>query len=270
MARKLTRSIILTVVLLFLAEHLLLFLSLWAVRGDLSRFLVFTPVQALVHGAILTFVLLRRKDFYLIHQEHRLERVNVANVLTLLRICTAPTILFLLVIAREHPELAPLVIVVTGVTFLTDLLDGTISRRTRQITRIGQYLDSTSDYGILLAVSIAFRIFDLISAWFFAAVLLRLLSHGFAMVLLWLYRGKLKVRLSFLGKVSIFATMTLYGIALAARVPAVEDLVGQVVDVLEIVVALILAVSLVEKVVLVVRDARRVTESRRTGEPERD
>ena len=52
-----------------------------------------------------------------------------------------------------RPGTMPALVAITAAIFLTDLLDGALARRRGQVTRMGGYLDSGSDYLALLALA---------------------------------------------------------------------------------------------------------------------
>ena len=186
-------------------------------------------------------------------RENRLSRVNTANKLTIFRLSAAPTIVFLVIWSRDFKTLVVL-IALTAAAFLTDLVDGRISRRRGEITRIGRYLDSSSDYAVLIVISIAFLWFGLIETWFLAAVMVRLGVQFVFMASLVIIHGHVEPRTSFLGKAAVFAVMVVYGAVLTRLIQPIEELATTVTIALEIAASVILAVSLVEKCVFYAQD----------------
>ncbi len=215
-----------------------------------QAFLGFVVASLVAHLAVTTFLLVMRHDFYLKQTGAPLSRVNLANRITLFRISSMPTLVTLLVLAGEHP-VTPLLVVLTVAAFFSDFVDGKVSRSTGQVTRIGQYLDSMSDYAVLIAVSVALIELDLISPWLFALVMVRLIAQGLAMWLLLMYHGSVDARATFLGKASVFATMTLYVLSLFQLFPAAAGVVRRIVSIGEYTLAGIVVVSLGEKLKLV-------------------
>ncbi len=214
----------------------------------------------LVHLGLGSFLLLMKDDFVIQPAESsaeqpeiRLGRVNVANLLTMFRISSTPTILFLLLHTGEH-DIAVIVVVFVTVAFLTDLSDGLVSRKTHQVTRIGKYLDSMSDYGILIAVSITFLHYSIIPSWFFALVMVRFLVQWIGLSVLSVYQGCLIAKSSLLGKVSIFTIMTLYATATLTFFEQLEPHVIGFFSVLVYIAAGIILVSAVEKAYILVHD----------------
>lgn len=239
-----------------LGFQVLFFSVVAAIAGiPLHRIWSFFPVTAAFHVAVATGLILRSEDFCTEPEGRQLHRLNLANALTLIRLSALPTICYLLALCTEFP-LLPVLIAYTSIAFLTDLVDGVVSRRGHQVTRVGKYLDSTSDYSVLIVISIAFAIFDLIPTWLFVLVLVRLLAQGLAMGFLLFVKGSLTPKSSWWGKASVFATMTLYATELLLLL-AVPQFLITVVSALEYVTAAILVISLGEKLVSLVAELRK-------------
>ena len=67
-------------------------------------------------------------------------------------------------------EMKILLPIVLALVFLTDSFDGQIARRTNQITKIGQMLDSISDYSLLVVISVVYYRNEIVPLWFFARI----------------------------------------------------------------------------------------------------
>jgi phosphatidylglycerophosphate synthase len=167
-----------------------------------------------VHGIILLGLFYKRDDFRATETGRHLERVNFANVLTILRISAVPTLLFFVVHGRQR-VFAWASIVLASIVFLTDLFDGFISRHAHQRTVIGVYLDSAGDYAILVASAIALRVYGLIPSWFFLIVIGRLGLQVLFVVLEVAVIGSARRGTNLIGKASVFAMMTSFALALA-------------------------------------------------------
>jgi phosphatidylglycerophosphate synthase len=253
------------------AVHAALLLAI-AGRYDVSPHFVrlFFIVMGLSSLALLAFLLVMRGDFYILPEEISLDRINLANVLSVARISSTPTVLFLLILSRDH-DLAAFTIIFTSLVFLTDLFDGHISRKHHQQTRIGVYLDAVSDYAILIVVSIAFDYYGLISRWFFVAVMFRLLFMFAGMAALLAYRGRVDAGSTLWGKILVSATMLLYATSLLELFDATAGAAHRLTSIFEYVVAAVVVVSTVEKGIVIVqafREARQVRERHQEPEPE--
>ncbi|MEM5948114.1 CDP-alcohol phosphatidyltransferase family protein [Spirochaetia bacterium 38H-sp] len=208
--------------------------------------MVFFISSAAYHTAMAAFLLIQRKDFYNIEHKRFLLRINIPNYLSLFRLSSMPTVTLLLVLAWQYP-IAIIVLVFTAIVFLTDFLDGYIARKTNQITRIGRYLDSMSDYAILIVISIVFYNYHLIPMWFLWVVIARLFIQGIGMGVLLLIKGKVRVESSFLAKTSIFSIMVVYGLHILSFFYTLEILNTYILPIVDIIASIILAISLAEK-----------------------
>ena len=238
----------------------IMFTTMVAVLYGIDGFGNFLITTLLVHLGLGSFLLLMKDDFVIVptdsdpdRQEKHIDRVNTANLLTMFRISSTPTILFLLLHTGEH-DIAVIVVVFVTVAFLTDLSDGLVSRKTHQVTRIGKYLDSMSDYGILIAVSITFLHYSIIPSWFFALVMVRFLVQWIGLSALFIYQGFLIAKSSFLGKVSIFTIMALYAAATLTFFERLEPHVLGFFSALVYIAAGIILVSAVEKAYILIQD----------------
>ena len=106
--------------------------------------------------------------------------MNAPNVITLARLSSVPTILFLVLLARAYPVL-PVALPFISLVFASDFVDGCSPGRGGGVTFVGRYLDSTSDYLMIIAVSILFLVEGLIPAWFFWLLMARLVLFAAGM-----------------------------------------------------------------------------------------
>ena len=259
--RAIIRSIWITILMLFLFQ-MAIFISVTTAYGVSLRrsgwYLIATPLFHLITGALLTAL---HRLFENVDTGEKLARVNFATLLSLIRVSSSTTLLWLVLIARDF-DMVPIVVPLTALVFLTDLLDGQISRRTRQVTRIGRFLDSSSDYTVLFVVAIALVIYQLIPVWLFVIAMMRfglqLLGQA---VLLAMQRWTIRFRTSFLGKASVFVFMTVFALSLLRLLPDLPDWYGSAFRVAEYVAAILAIVSLTEKVFLFAGDARNALRS---------
>ncbi len=242
----LERSILTHGALLFCFQAALLAVIFASFRMAWPRFFLYTGIALVYHALLTAFLVARRADFRVEGGQAPLARVNLSNSLTFGRLSSIPSLLFLIVQASSY-SLVPVLLPFACLVFATDFLDGLVARKRNQVTFVGKYLDSTSDYLMIVAVSIIFLYYSLVPVWFFVLIVSRLILFAFGMTLLALREGKADPVATFLGKASIFATMVLYVMELAQlfRVPVIGDPV--VVSVIEWVVAGIIVASLVDK-----------------------
>ncbi len=249
---SLKRSIVRHGIVFFLAQGLLLAVLFVAYRMAWSHFLLYIAIILVYHLGLTVFLYSRREDFRVEGADAPLPRVNLSNTLTFGRLSSIATILFLIIEASSAP-LLPVLLPLISLVFVTDFLDGIIARRRKQVTFVGRYLDSTSDYLMIIAVSIIFLHYRLVPVWFFVLILARLILFAFGMGVLALREGKADPVATFLGKTSIFATMVLYVLEIAELfdVPVIGNHV--VVRVMEWVVAAIIVASVADKAVFLGR-----------------
>jgi phosphatidylglycerophosphate synthase len=218
----------------------------------LLRFILFVLITLVYHLLLYLGMLLVRKEFYLEESGKPLEKINLPIILSFTRISSVPTVIFLLVSLNSIPIL-PVIVPFLCLIFLTDFFDGILARRLGQTTRIGRIMDATGDYLNIMVISFVFFNYALIPAWFFVIVVSRLLVHCAGMVVLYAIIGYAGIRVSFLGKASVFAAMGLYALELFEflHVPYVGN--HLFIAVLEILTALILVLSLGEKLMILGR-----------------
>ena len=257
-ARPIVRSIWITSVALFTVQ-IGVFAGIvvgYGIDGKVAVwYLIALPLIHALMGGVLASL---HKLFVLTETGEMLSRVNTPNLLSLIRISSGPTILWLILLADQYP-VAPVLVPLAAVVFLTDLLDGQISRRTHQITRIGRFLDSSSDYIVLFIVAVALCSYGLISDWLFAIVMARFGLQIVGQAILFVaQRMKIHFRTSFLGKASVFAVMTLFALSLLTLVQGMPAWYTTVQEVAEYITAAIAVVSLGEKIFLFAVDAKNV------------
>lgn len=254
---SLERSISVHGAILFSAQVLLLAILFASFRMAWPGFFLYGGITFVYHALLTTFLLSRKQDFRVEGMPAPLTRVNLSNSLTFARLSSIPTILFLIIQASSYP-LVPVLLPFACLVFATDFLDGVVARKRHQVTFVGRYLDSTSDYVMIVAVSIVFLYYALIPVWFFILVISRLVLFAFGMALLALREGKADPVATFLGKASIFATMVLYVLELAQLfgVPVIGKPV--VVTIIEWVVAGIIVASVVDKAIFLGKRFARI------------
>ncbi len=203
---------------------------------------------------LLTFALLVvfRNDFVIEPAGRRLERVNLANGITLFRVSTLPTVLFVILASRDYPVRFSLVALV-AIVFATDFLDGFVSRRYNETTRVGRMMDSASDYALLFVISLVFYYFRIIPAWFLCLLVGRLAGQTLMVLAVLAVKKRVTPRTSFLGKATVASTMALYAFELLRFV---ADLPPAAYSTLETVVGGIVAVSILDKLRIMLQDLR--------------
>jgi len=250
---RLSKSIVIATGAYF-ALQIGIFLAFALPVGFFSRYaLLFFSVSSALH-ALLSFILLwMRQDFVKEPSGERLEEVNLANRITLFRVSTLPTLLVLVLAAKEYRIRFPLLALVVLV-FISDFADGYVSRKAGETTRIGRMLDSASDYSLLIVLTIVFQYFDLIPRWLFALVMARLGIQALFMCILIVVQRRLDPKTTIMGKVAIASIMVLYSIEILCLIVGAKD--PPVVLALEYAAGAIAAAGIADKAVAFVRSLR--------------
>ena len=130
----LRRNILLTMSIFFVVQCTI-FLTFALVVGFESQYwTIFLPISTGFHILILILLLLFQNDFYIESTGQKLDRINLANIITLSRVSSMPTLLVLVIAAKEYSIRLPVLILI-ALIFLTDFFDGLISRKTNHKNR---------------------------------------------------------------------------------------------------------------------------------------
>jgi phosphatidylglycerophosphate synthase len=224
-------------------------------RGFLfTHGLRFIIIVTAYHALLLTMLMVFRQDFVKVPSGERLQRVNLANAVTLFRLTSMPTLLFLVLAAKEYRIRLPLLGLVVLV-FATDFVDGYISRKAGEVTKVGKMMDSTSDYVLLIVLTIVFYYFKLVPPWFFILVTARLSLQVVFVFILVFVNKRIEPKTTIMGKAAVAAIMVLY----AAEVIRLIFGIGRIelVAVLEWITAAIVLISIIDKVVAFARELPR-------------
>jgi phosphatidylglycerophosphate synthase len=219
-----------------------------------SRGLSFLIATTAYHAFMLAMLLLFKQDFVKVPSGERLQRVNLANAVTLFRLTSMPTVLFLVLAAKDYRMRLPLLGLVVLV-FATDFADGYISRKAGEVTKIGKMMDSASDYGLLLVLTIVFYYFSLVPPWFFLLVTLRLGLQVILVFTLIFINKRIEPKTTFMGKAAVASIMVLYAVEVIRLIFGIGRI--EFIAVLEWATAAIVLVSMIDKVVAFVRELPR-------------
>lgn len=256
---RLTVSIAATCVSLWLLQ--LAIVAVAAELGLASGAAAYALLHTSVAGGLAVLLLTRKRDFAIVGGP-RLSRVNPSNVLTLARLTSIPSVIMLITAAADRTAPVWPVLALLSVVLMTDLADGALARRRGQVTRIGSYLDSSTDYLLLGAGAILLLAHGIGTPWVFAVLIGRLALQAGAV--LWIAAaGRPLPSATRLGKASIAAGMVLLAVELAAalgsRFLPASGTAPLALTLLELGLTGVLAASAVEKLVLLagaVRQAR--------------
>lgn len=215
-----------------------------------SYALPFSLVSMGFHCFTFMMLYLFRGDFVVEPSGRKLERINMANAITLFRVSTLPTILYVILASKDYAIRFELVALV-AIVFATDFLDGYVSRKYKEATRAGRMLDSASDYSLLFVISLVFHYFHIIPSWFLGLLVFRLAGQFTMVGIVLAVKKRVTPKTSFMGKVTIASTMVLYAFELLRFV---ADIRPAVYATLEYAVGSIVIVSIVDKIVIMRRD----------------
>jgi phosphatidylglycerophosphate synthase len=214
--------------------------------------LPFLVVSVAFHGLIMAMLVVFRGDFVIEPSGQKLDHVNKANAITLFRVSTLPTILYIIIASKDYPIRFQLVALV-AIIFATDFLDGYVSRKEKQVTRVGRMMDSASDYALLFVITFVFYYFHIIPAWFLWLLVARLVGQGLMVLAVLTVKKRVTPRTSFLGKATVASTMVLYAIELLRYL---ADLPRWLFGGLEYAVGVIITVSIVDKILIMINDLK--------------
>ena len=247
--RQVFRLVFFTVLPLFILNCLYSYLTTVLYGISPPAFYKYVLLSSVFDGLIILGSLAVSKEFRLEATGEILKRVNVPFYLSFIRLTAIPTLVFLF-LHIERINAAVALVPFLAFIFLTDLFDGLLARSFELTTRIGRILDAAGDYLLIFAISWVYLFIDFIPLWLFIIVLIRLLLQAVGITILYCLHGYSSLKLSFLGKASIFAVFTVYGIELLAylQVPGLGH--PTVVTILEIAAAGIVGASLLEKALL--------------------
>jgi cardiolipin synthase len=168
-------------------------LALWDDRRLALDFFFSTTLTMLPVFAAVTLHLDLLRD----RAGYRLSAVNLPTALTLLRLCMAPGIALFL--AERHHALA---LVVYLVAELSDVADGWLARRLRQITRLGTVLDPIVDILFNVVVFAGLYWGGVVPAWVLNVAFVRYGIFLLGGAYLYLFVGQVAIRPTIFGRLS--------------------------------------------------------------------
>lgn len=238
-------------------------------RLPLLNWLMFLLVCIPFHGLILLAMIKLRHLFVLVDTKEALTKINISNLLSLFRISSIPTLLFL-ILSTQKVSLLIIALAFLSIVFITDFVDGKLARRLKQVTVIGQYLDSTSDYLVLITTSIIFLQYHIISIGFLILLLIRLFVVAGGNTLIFLRESHVDPQTSYLGKASVFAVMLFFAFRLLKFLLEITNmefrgslLLFSLIDRLEYMTEGVIVVSIVEKISLLRTTFKEIGQGRK-------
>ena len=101
----------------------------------------------------------------------RVRMLNPANLLTMLRITLVP--LYLWLFAQRTLMTGVLALLVFIFAAVTDLYDGKLARRRKEITKFGKFLDPLADKILVIGALIQFWAMGLVNLWLVSVIVVR-------------------------------------------------------------------------------------------------
>jgi len=138
-------------------------------------------------------------------------KLNLANILTLLRIAAIPVVVVCFYSPLEYAR--PLAAVLFGLAAVTDLIDGWVARRFNQISRFGEFLDPVADK--LMVAIILVMLVQAQSNWFEDVIAMIIIGREITIMALreWMATigERANVKVDITGKIK--TTLQMFGIA---------------------------------------------------------
>jgi cardiolipin synthase len=149
---------------------------------------------------------------------------TIPNVISFIRLLGVPLFLYLLL--GPHHDVAAVVVIAIGGT--TDWVDGYVARRMNSVSRLGTLLDPFADRLYILAMLFGFTVRGVIPYWLTAALVLRELVLGIALLVLRRH-GYGPPPVHYLGKTGTFVLLFAFPVVLLGRaVPSLDWWAGPV------------------------------------------
>lgn len=246
-------SSFLKIILLYQGMQILIFIAYALPFHFFKQWFLMFCLSSLGFHIFLFFLLFTfRADFVNDSDGTKLEKINLANSITLFRISTLPTMLFILLASKTKGIGYP-IFALALLVFASDFADGYISRRYKEATRAGKMMDSAGDYALLFVITIVFYYFGIIPVWFAWLFIFRLFSQFILLIILLAVKKQLIIRTSFLGKATIASTMVLYAFEMLRLFCYIPMLAYQL---LEYIAGFIVALSIFDKILIMLKDLR--------------
>ena len=168
-------------------------IALWDERRLALDFFLFTTLAMLPVFAVVTLHLDLLRD----REGYRLSAVNLPTALTLLRFCLAPGIALFLAQRHYAPALG-----IYLAAELSDVADGWLARRLKQITRLGTVLDPLVDIFFNIMVFCGLFLGGVIPPWVLGVAQLRYAIFLFGGAYLHLFVGPVTILPTLFGRLS--------------------------------------------------------------------
>lgn len=140
--------------------------------------------------------------------------LNISNALSSLRFLLVPLLIaiFGLTIVFDGSFKIRIAIFLFAVAVaLTDMFDGYLARRLKEVTNLGKIIDPVGDFLMITAFSILLFYAKIIELWFFILTMIRIPGLFVSALFIISLDIKIKIKTTKLGKTTIFYILTLLG-----------------------------------------------------------
>jgi len=138
------------------------------------------------------------------------ERLNLPNLITLLRVILVPVVFWLLI--TDQTQLAFVLFIVAGIS---DAVDGYLAKTFGWQTELGAYLDPLADKLLIVSIFLALGVDGKLPLWLVVAVVSRDILIVIAVILSWLLSNPVRIRPLIVSKANTVAQIILAGTVLA-------------------------------------------------------
>lgn len=103
--------------------------------------------------------------------KRKVSNLTPANMLTFFRIALVPVYIWLFSIGRWHTAIIALIVFI--IAAVTDLYDGRIARRRKEITKLGKFMDPLADKFLVVGALAQFCFMGLVNFWLVGVIIFR-------------------------------------------------------------------------------------------------
>jgi CDP-diacylglycerol--glycerol-3-phosphate 3-phosphatidyltransferase len=240
----------------FIALQIVLFFSISLIYKIAPVHLLWFSALTGGFHAFITFLLLRMQKYFVLEKNGQaLTHMNLANILTFLRLSFLPTIMYLLFLNLKT-DLGIPVVIITAAAFITDYFDGKISRTRGEITKIGKMLDSSSDYLVITLIGVALMVYGALPPWLFITLFIRELAQTIFVTILSKVAKEIRPETTFLGKAAVFSVMVVFVLETFKFLPWLFEYTSTLIWYAEIICGIVLVISLIDKILWFIRRLR--------------
>lgn len=232
----------------FIIQSILLVTFTYFFSLSKYAFYSFFLFNFLWHLLIYFYLISHTESFYKTDSLEKLDKLNVANSISLFRASAVMPLGFLIWFSEKRIILIFTVCYVL-IVFMSDALDGFIARKNHEITQLGKMIDSMSDYALLIFMSALFYEKKILPLWFFILLFLRFFIQAYGMVKFLSLDYPMQPKSTIGGKITVASTMSLYFFALLTMLIQ-SELLYTLLNIFTILCAVLVFIFVFEKLFL--------------------